>query len=323
MFNRGEVMKNYIENTLHQSVKIEPFNETDKLPLSLKSDFDLYCLNINNLYFLLAEPKNDAGISELRKTQKRIQQLTGYYCVFYLHEINQYAISKMIEEGIPFIVENKQIYIPFIGIAISQSNKRVLKPCNQISFLTQKLLITAIYQQWEKVNITKAAALLNVTKTSVTRCFDEIEILSIPVLKKYGRSRYIIGASNKKEFWNKIKDYMRNPLIYSYSFNDDIKVDLPLSGLSALSKYSMLEDNSYHTYAVTKDRLKELQINKMQPTPKGETPVCIVHEVGYMVNYHDNNAVDPITVSLMMTTEEKSDPRIEIAIEEMLEEYVW
>lgn len=44
MFNRGEIMKNYIENTLHQSVKIEPFNERDKLPLSLKNDFDLYCL---------------------------------------------------------------------------------------------------------------------------------------------------------------------------------------------------------------------------------------------------------------------------------------
>ena len=316
-------MKSYIENTLHQPIQIEPYNEIDNLPLSLRNGLTLYCLDINTVNFLLIKPNDNTGISELRKIHKRIQQLTGCLCVLYLQEFNQYAISKMIEESIPFIVENKQIYIPFLGIALSQSNERILKSCSQISFLTQKLLITAIYQQWEKINITKASEFLNVTKTSITRCFDEIEFLDIPVLKKYGRSRYIIGASDKKAFWNKIKEYMRNPVIHSYLLNDGIETDLPLSGISALSKYSMIEDNTYPTYAVAKDRLKELKISQIRSTPKGEMPVCVVDEVGYMINYRKSNTVDPISVSLMITNEEKSDPRIEMAIEKMLEEYVW
>ena len=116
---------------------------------------------------------------------------------------------------------------------------------------------------------------------------------------------------------------MRNPVIHSYLLNDGIESDLPLSGISALSKYSMIEDNTYPTYAVAKDRLKELKISQIRSTPKGEMPVCVVDEVGYMINYRKSNTVDPISVSLMITNEEKSDPRIEMAIEKMLEEYVW
>ena len=56
---------------------------------------------------------------------------------------------------------------------------------------------------------------------------------------------------------------------------------------------------------------------------KGETPGCIIQELGYYIPFRDLNAVDPLTVLLLISDEDKEDPRISMAIDEMLEEYVW
>lgn len=70
------------------------------------------------------------------------------------------------------------------------------------------------------------------------------------------------------------------------------------------------------------ENLKELQISELKQTPNGETPVCVLQELGYMIKYKNINAVDPLTLYLLFE-KENNDPRIEIATDEMLEEYVW
>ncbi|MGN1456569.1 MAG: hypothetical protein ACI4XP_01295, partial [Acutalibacteraceae bacterium] len=102
-------MRDYLENTLHQPVVIENFTETNKLPLSLRNNYGLYYLDIGDVRFLLAEPKENYGLAELRKNHKRLEQLTDCRCVFSLDNTTNYSVSKMIEEGIAFIIENKQI----------------------------------------------------------------------------------------------------------------------------------------------------------------------------------------------------------------------
>ena len=82
--------------------------------------------------------------------------------------------------------------MPFLGVALSREDERIIKPCERISFLTQKLLLTSIYEKWEDVSVTKAAERLSVAKISVTRCYDEIEALGLPYIKKKSRSRLFL-----------------------------------------------------------------------------------------------------------------------------------
>lgn len=37
----------------------------------------------------------------------------------------------------------------------------------------------------------------------------------------------------------------------------------------------------------------------------------------------EHNAIDPLSVTLMLTDVDRADPRIEMSVDEMLEEYVW
>lgn len=316
------MMKKFIENILHHHVEISPYQDLMKLPLIFQGSYNLFILTINGQRCVLAEPKEELGLATLRKHYRRLEQLTEQYCVFYLKKMNTYLREKMLEEGISFIWEDHQMYMPFLGILLKQNDTRVIKPCNKLSFLTQKLLLMALYERWQNVTVTLAAERLNVSKMSITRCYDEIEYMEIPILHKRGRMRLLCGDTDKKQMWNIIRPYMRTPLIQEFYLDEDIPQILIKSGMSALCEYSMLNDNEYMTYAIVKSQLEELEIRNKKQVPKGEKPKCIVQELGYLIDYKDLGVIDPFSVFMLME-EVQQEPRVDKALEEMLREYVW
>jgi len=315
-------LKAFIEEILHQDIEIIEYKDNDRLPLVIRGEYLLYTMVIGGQTCILAEPKQEFGLASLRKQQRKIAQLTEQYCVLYLKRLESYQREKMLEEGIPFVWEGHQIYMPFLGILLRQNETRTLKRCKTVSFLTQKLLLTAVYNQWQNMTVTKAARIMDVAKMSVTRCYDEIESLEIPILLKKGRTRMISMGLDKKQMWSMIRPYMRNPMLKEYYLEQNQLIGLPKSGISALCEYSMLDDNEYRTYAILKSQLSEFDIKNKKQVSKGEEPGCIVQELGYVIDNQKEGVIDPLTVFLLMEPE-KEEPRIDKALEDMLEEYVW
>lgn len=316
-------MKEYIEAILHRNVEITPFNGKSRLPLVYRSGYTLSRMIIADLECLLAAPLDNISLSTLRKQHKQLELQTGLRCVMYLKKTNYYSRDTMIREGIPFIWEGHQVYLPFLGILVDKNKRKELPACSRISYLTQKLLFTAMYQNWENVNVTKAAEILGVTKTSITRCFDEIETLNIPYLSIRSRARRFSVAANKKEMWEVLRPVLRNPVIKTYALKRCPDKSLPLSGISALAHYSMLDEGAYPVFAVTKKDLSKLHITEKDLSPAGKDPSCIVQEVGYMIRFANGSTVDPLTTSLSISEEDVADPRVSKAIDEMLEAHVW
>ena len=69
--------------------------------------------------------------------------------------------------------------------------------------------------------------------------------------------------------------------------------------------------------------LAAVDVSVEKRTPAGETPRCLIQELGYRIVFADGAAVDPLTVVLSLNETELSDPRSSIAVSEMLEEHVW
>lgn len=316
-------MNDFLELMLRQKVLVSTYTANNKWPLLYKKNYDYYLVQVNDVEFLIVKPKQILNLLSLRKQFRQIEVLANQNCALYLTSINYYAKDKLLDEGIPFVLENKEIYLPFFAVYLQNKSGRNLKSISQISFLTQKMLILAIYENWNHVNVTEASQRLNVTKMSITRCFDEIEVLGLPFLNKKANSRYFSTLKPKKEMWNLILPYLRNPIIKQFNLIDRIQDISILSGMSALASYSLLEDNEYPTYAITKKDLDQLQLNKRKQVPYNEVPGSIVHEMGYYIPFENKNAIDPLSLTLTLTQEEKADDRVQIAIDEMLEEYVW
>lgn len=224
-----------------------------------------------------------------------------------------YIKEKLIKENIPFVLKGKQVYLPFIGYLLSNENRRDLVPVHFISFLTQKLIFIAMYEKWNNVNVSDVAKKLGVTKMSISRCFDEIEYLNIDILGTKGKSRVINIPNDIKKIWSDLQPILRNPVIARYELTDDIGLEKK-AGISALSEYSLLSDNEYPTYAITKKEITQSGINKMRLVHPGEEVGCVVLELGYFIDYKNKLLEDPMSVALSLSAIEKQDERINISV---------
>lgn len=316
-------MKDYLEKTLRQQVSIKANNSLcDKLPLAFKGRYYFFDIETNGMHWVAIKPKSDAGLVTLRKDRAKVQAAADLNCAIFMDSTTCYIKEKLIEEGIPFVLADKQVYLPFIGFLLSSSGERDIAPVQQISYLTQKLILTAIYEKWDKVTVSEAAVRLGVTKTSVTRCFDEIEYLSIDILDAKGKSRAITVSEDRKQLWEKLQSVLRNPVIARYELREDLLLEKK-AGITALCEYSLLSDNDYPTYAITKKEISETGIKKMKRVRRGEEIGCVVLELGYFIDFDNKKIEDPLSVVLSLSDEDKQDERVSISINEMLEEYVW
>ena len=316
-------MQEYIEKILHQDVQLTPYEEINELPLIYRSVYDLKKMIVSSQEALLAAPVEKIPLAALRKHQHQMSLYTGLPCVLYLKDSNYYTRDALLNEGIPFVWEGHQIYLPFMGTLLDEHRRSALLSCFQISFLTQKMLLTALYQGWQDIPVTKAAAILGVSKMSVTRCFDELEALDIPYLKVRSRARKFFAGKDKKAMWDELRPILRNPVIKSYALKDEPEIVLPMSGTTALAHYSMLEEGEFPIFAITKKDLAAVNVSAEKRVPAGEAPRCLIQELGYRIVFEDGVAVDPLTVVLSLNETELSDPRTSKAVSEMLEEHVW
>ena len=311
----------YIEETLHMNGNASVYERSDTLPLYLRNGYYLYSLAISGATCLLAEPKEPANLTALRKQSIQLKILTGLDCVLCLEVVRIYTKEKMLAEGIPFVIAGQQIYMPFLGIALTNNCAREIPVIDKISFSTQKLLLTAIYEGWVQTTLTEAAKALNISKMSVTRCFDELESLGLMLVKSEGKMRRFNYKSGRRALWETVRPFLRNPISRQYRLGEQLDIGFEkLGGMSAVCHYSMLADNHYTVYAISKDDAKEIGKLKLPLVPENETPFIIIHVMSYNLEYHEANAIDPLTAILSLTDEEKTDPRVEAAIDEILEE---
>ena len=316
-------MKEFLEKTLRQNVIMTENKEVyKKLPLAYRGRYDIFTVETNGVLWMAIHPKDDIGLVVLRRDRAGVEKITGLNCAVFLDRTTFYIKEKMIEEGIPFVIDRKQVFLPFIGYLLSKGNERELAPVHLISFLTQKMLLIAIYERWNEVKVSDAAKRLEVSTKSASRCFDELEYLNVGVLGMKSKSRVIEIPDDRKELWLQIEHILRDPVIRRFILREDMKLEKK-AGISALCEYSLLSDNVYPTYAVTKKELKASGVKMEKQAGKLEEIGCVVLELGYFIDFWGKGLQDPLSVALSQTGEEQEEERVDLSINKMLEEYVW
>lgn len=312
-------MKEYLEKVLCREIEIIPVIDIyEVLPLAYKGQFDIFKINMADISWLAVKPKLDIGLIDMRRARLQIEKAAALNTALILENTRFYIKEKLLEEQIPFVIIDKQAYLPFIGIALSEGGNRNLAPVHLISFLTQKMVLMAIYESWQETTVTKAAEKLNVTKMSASRCFDEIEYLDFPMLSKKGRSR-VITVEEGQELFELVRPKLRNPIIKRFELKKDVKLS-NLAGEAAISKLSLLDEGNIPTYAITKAELGGTDLSAV--VVAGESPKCVVYELGYFINFRELNVEDPYSVLLGLNAEEKEDDRLMISINEAIKEHV-
>lgn len=311
-------MREILESMLHVAVKEKEVPSLEQLPLFLKNGYEIKFFSVGEVEVFFIKPKEQITVTALYKHWKRFEALTERFCVIYGNEFTRYRRERMIELGIPFYFGRDNLYLPFLGIALGKKRNRDLPEIEKFAPVTQKMLLLALYENWRRITTREISEKMGISRATAARCLTELQALNLPLTGIQGTTKYYQYEGSAENLYGMCKAYFDNPIAKSYALAEIPKGPSCYGGLTAIEGYSMLADNDYPTFAVTREEYRKFGLNQYKTQPKTERPICAVQVLRYKIE--QKGLIDPISAVLCVPTEEKEDPRIAGAIEKVLED---
>jgi DNA-binding MarR family transcriptional regulator len=285
--------------------------------------FSFYTTVFNGQSLCLIRQKNkEESIPPMqyKRVTEQIEAVVGVPVAILLDEPLIYIQrERLINQGVYFIISNKYAFLPSL-IVNAQLKKR--KKANKLTSASQYLLL--YYLSDEKASdrftikdienvvpynyVTMARAVTNLEDCGL--CETEIDST---------RTKHIYFTSSKRELWEKSQKYLSSP-VKRVLYADVIpKGHFSISGVNALSHYSHLNPEQHETLAIWDKHFESAngQYNEIEGLCKTEVwkyPTSMPNQENYKV-------VDKLSLYLSMQND--SDPRIEKELEIMIDEMKW
>lgn len=308
-----------LTDIMGMKVSYNAWNKKKSLSLFITGNYDFKSAEIDGHKCIVIIPKEDLPtLPALKKQIKKIQDIENIPVVIKMEGISNFRRKSMIENKIPFITQ-KQVYLPFMGTLLKDTNDKKIESIDKFMFSTQQLALLYLYSDEEEMYITEARKKLPFSAMSMTRAVRQLEATGFFYIKKDGVNKIIESKYDKEELYQKIKKYMVSPIKNKGYIEKNIVTEgMVLSGVSALSERTMLNDDIVKTYAIYIHKFdKDLIIDELVDP---DTQVQI-ELWGYEPElFATLGTADPISIALSFF--DTNDERIEEAVEEMIEE-IW
>ena len=286
-------------------------------PNYIVSRYRIQKVSINDLKLFLIYPKNELeSITTLEKHINKIKEYENIPVVLILDKISYRQKEYLIKERIPFVVEGKQIYLPFMAIYLQERCDALKQVNDKILPSAQLLLLYFIYKGNKDLSTSQAARDLNLTPTSLSRASRQLESMNLIETKKVGVNKILYSKLTPEELYDSTKDILINPVKRTvYISKDEIDSTLMISGYSALSKYSMLNETNIEYYASSNiTKWSKISTNKLYDSNTQVALQLFSYDSSILSN---NNIVDKL--SLALSLKDDTDERVEQAVNEMLD----
>jgi DNA-binding MarR family transcriptional regulator len=307
----------YITDTLGVAVKEELWNETGSLPVFLPNTYEFRKAALDLAPCLFVKPKSELPpIPALKKHFDIIGAKILFPCVAILDHINAPQRKALINAKIPFVVNDTQLYLPFMGVVLSEKFNKPQPTRETLMPSSQMLLFYYLYQRKRELHTNSIANKLGFSAMQITRAVKQLSLLGLVSIRKDGVYIIITGNGNGGELFEKATPFLINPVRRKFYVEiSTLPKGLPLSGFSALSEYSMLAAPKTETYAYSgnlsdlrgtdtliDDSQVEVEMWRYNPAELSARP----------------DIADPLSVAASL--QNNDDARVEQAMEEILAE---
>ena len=290
--------------------------EFKHLPNFIATRYRLQMVSMYEQEMIFLYPKTEPEqIDVLKKHIARIQKNENLPVVLVLKELSFRQREYLIREKIPFVVDGKQIYLPFMAVYLQERCSAEKIPRKEILPSAQMLLLHFIYGGAQELSTSQAAKDLELTPTSISRASRQLEEMGLLHIRKVGVQRIMQYEDSPKTLFQKAGDKLLNPIKRTvYIPKKYVGTDLLESGYSALAEYSMLNEPNVRCYAAERiSQWKDFTTNSLQ---NSKVQVAVEMWRYNPRKLSTRNTVDEL--SLALTLREDADERVEEAVEEML-----
>ncbi len=265
-------------------------------------------------------PKTDLdAINIVKKHIERIQRDVGVPVILVLHHLAYRQREYLLRQHIPFIVDNKQIYLPFMGVYLQEKCDGEKQIAGDLLPSAQMLLLYFIYNGGRELLTSEAAIKLDLTPTSISRASRQLVEVGLLETEMRGVNKVLFSSKSLEEIFFAASEHLKNPVKRTiFAFKSEIKIALPVSGYMALSEYSMLNPPALCTYAAISLAEWEKQATT---TVVDYDDQCAVELWRYDPRKLSNGScVDRLSLALSLRND--GNERVQEAVGEMCEQ-VW
>ena len=302
--------------------KLDSFEETKySLPLYLQDGKKFYRVSVSGKTFVVAfsETQERFNIKTLKKQLASYQNAIKAEIVYGFDKISSFQRKSMIENEIPFVSRNGQMYLPFLGILFEKCAKGEDIIKEHFAPVSQLLFLLFLY---EKDSYTKmeAANRLQVMPMAISRASKQLLEKGLITEKKQGTEIVMtVSVKDRRDLYEKAGKYLINPIqSVLYLPNGSVNISTTASGEFSLSQRSDMGYPKYVEYALYKNLPLFKGLVGVNPDLNYDLDIVRIQKWKYdPLIFSSNGQVDPI--SLICTFADNKDERIHKCLEQVKE----
>jgi len=321
-----DITLNYLREIFGTTIKTEYGKFYNAFPMYMTERYKFHFIKLptEDTSYVLVKPlrKQDININQIKKQIKQIYNYSESVPVFVFESLRLSQRNVLIRNQIPFIQPDNQIYIPNIMINLSQKEIVAKEYAEEFSIAAQVTFIYLLLNDIKETNAPRLAMEIPYSKITLNRALTEL--VSRELLYTEGNAtRKMYKAIARYEMWEKGKKHLFNPVekVFYANYNLDHR-GLFISGETALTRLgTILNDSVIRFFATTSEKIKNIDenclVNKYDIV---SDHYLVIEQFRYNPGFlSKSNYID--IISLYAQLKDSDDERIQIALEELLEDF--
>ena len=309
----------YLEHVFGEKVDIKKYSVIDKLPLFFIEEYEFYVCEIMGAKCLLMKLLKDRIASDkILKHFRKIQDLNIGKPVLLLDNLRANQRRNLLQNLIPFIETDKQIYLPFIYLDFNE-RIRIKKPVlEKFTPVMQVVFLYILNQNNDEVKARNILENIKISSASVNRSIQQLVEMGL-IVESGNATRKKYRRIGKFDFWENGKVHLISPVnnvVYLSKLPEGIKFYYSYD--SAISNLSMINEPVNVIFAVEKKDFANIDRKYiLKDYDLDDSRFYTVEVWKYNPGlFSDKDNVD--IFSLYAEYMEENDPRIDIELEELI-----
>lgn len=297
-------------------------DELKGMNLDLLLSFRFYEMKFNNHELCVVE-SIDVVRSYTPGQYKRmtilIERIVKMPVAFYLLGVPFYIRSRLIEQGVYFIVSDRYVFLP--GLLINERIKKKLSKGQGLSSVAQYILLYyLLHKEIDKFTMQEIQSYIPYNYLAVSRAINDLEEKQLFHIRKEWKTKLVSSPVSRKELWEKALPYLSSPVKKTVYTNSIWNGPFYKGGMSALSHYSFLNPDDQQTLVIW-DKNFELDVHPYLEWEAFESKYKIeIWKYSPQMRIEQEEYVDKL--SLYLSMQDDNDPRVEKELETIINE-IW
>lgn len=326
-------LADYFREVLGADVALRPCRG-EHLPLFLAQTYELACGHIFGAECVFAIPSGGGAQRPTwhAKQREKMSAVLALPVVLVFHALSSRDRQRLIRQRVPFVVPFKQMFLPPLGIdlrewarpqGISGSAPRaqgVFTPT------TQLVLLYALLREGQgELRSEELVNELGVSAMSVSRALRDLGMAGLMSRPPQGRRRPAQLTDERSVVWDKAQPFLTTPVRTRFLTTRDNVPHAQEAGLTALARVSSLAAPPERTVALGSETWRELRHDlPLEPTEDGvPAPGEVTIEVWAYPPKALSHGPSVDSLSLYLSLRDRGDERVELALEEAMEQVPW